>query len=609
MSFPLIRPELGPIELKPEDIFRDEWAARYAVDSARTWVDPAGYRLSDRLWRAGQSDRQSLDAVLEKGIQSGKSPLQVARDAEAYLHPHLEPRRDPKTFRVLPASQQPKGVVTTFPRQGPGQGAARPRNSGLGSMAARRLARTETSAAHGRATMDAGQAMPLLERIKWLLSRNHPEPDQCDSNAERSSRNCPKGVYFHNEVPLYPDHPNEMCTLAHYVDTADIRTAIPRLREYVRTGELPDRAWGEQAWRENRHIPLFDPLVTPKKRGRPAGSKNKPKEPVAEETPEWVRDVDAIRAQEMKRLAETGRIDEAEVRRAGQIVMKNYERSPLVAKHIDEIDALETRRRALKAQRDDKLGWLNKTVSERTAVYDEIKDLTGRIDKINKELGTNAFGANLKHTLEKVRPMGSTQAHPYAPKGNSGAGRVAMKAPQRLMPKEWWDASIAYDAPQVPKVRRGSYQHGYDVPAGRNFSGQLMPAGHVASKINMSGITPQDIADTATHEFVHRMENLRPGLVEAEKSFWEMRTAGEDWQEMKNLFPGYGYRPGELTKKDRFAQPYSGKQYLKANGYKGDYYEIATMGVEDAFRQEGPPKWLTSDPEYRDFIVGILALL
>jgi hypothetical protein len=569
--------------LNPEDIFKPHPTA--AIDDTRTWVDPNGYRLSDRLWRASDRDRMSLNAELQWGLSQGKSPLVVAKRLEGYLHPHLEPRRDPKTFGVLPKSQQPKGVVTTTPRQGPGQGAARPRNSGLGSFAARRLARTETTAALGRATMAAGKANPLLERIKWLLSRNHPEPDQCDANAQRSSRNCPKGVYFFNEVPMFPDHPNEMCTLAPYVDTADIRTAIPRLREYIRTGELPPREFGEQAWRENRHIPLFDVPTVPK-----------PTAPDAtDDRPEWVKEVHAIRDAQMDNFRRTGTIDEAEVRRAGQIVMKNYERSPLVAKHIDEIDVLEQRRRALKAQREHP-NWMMGTVSERTAVYEELKDVTTKIDTLNKKLGTNPFGANLKHALSKVRPMGSKDVHPYAPKGNSTVGKSAMKAPQRLMPKEWWDASIAYDAPAVPKVRRGSYSHSTNLSQG-------------PSKINMSGVSPTDYADTATHEFVHRMENLRPGLVEAEKSFWEMRTQGENWQEMKDLFPGHGYQTGEITKKDRFSQPYSGKQYLKSNGYKGDYYEIATMGVEDAFRQSGPPSWLTSDTEYRDFIVGVLAIL
>lgn len=573
-----------PIRLKPEDIFRPD-LGDYAVDSARTWVDPKGYRLSDRLWRASQADRKAIDNLLRNGMARGLSPLQTARELEGYLNPRYQPRRDPETFRILPQSQQPRGVVTRTPRQGPGRGPQRPGNSGLGSNATRRLARTETSAAMGRATLDAGKTNPLLEAIKWLLSRNHPEPDQCDRNASRSSRGLERGVYFFDEVPTYPDHPNEMCTLAHWVSKAQIDAAIPRLREYIRTGNLPSREWGEQAYREGRHIPLFDAAA--KRRGRPPGSKNKPKEPAPEEKPAWVGEIESIRARELKRLTDTGTIDESEIRRAGSIVMRNYERVPIVAKHIDELDELGQRVGAYKAQIQRLIDPMERMTTRKLQRAAE-----ARIAEIHKEIGGNPFAVNLNGALSKVRPMGSPTKHPWA-NGSSNVAKAAMKEPQRLLPRDWWETSIAYDTPRVPKQKRGGYLHSYN--------------GN--SVIGLSGNDPSDMADTAVHEFVHRMEDTRPGIVAAQRSFYEMRTAGEELQSLREIRPGHGYAANELVRSDRFANIYAGKEYKKSAGFVSDGYEIATMGVEDVYRHGAHPEWILSDTEYRDFIVGLLAVL
>lgn len=235
------RPQFtGPV-ITPDDIFRPNLAAE--IDDTRTWVDPNGYRLSQRLWKAGSLDRAQIESTLRAGLAAGASPLQVARAVEGLLNPSYQLRRDPETFRPLPLSKQPKGVATKTPRQGPGRGIFRPRNSGIGNYAARRLARTETTRAFGAATLRASKGNPLMERIRWRLSGHHHDSDDCDRNAERGSRGQPRGVYFVDEVPRYPNHPHEMCTLNPYVTNDDIADAIPRLREYIRTGELPPRGF------------------------------------------------------------------------------------------------------------------------------------------------------------------------------------------------------------------------------------------------------------------------------------------------------------------------------------------------------------------------------
>lgn len=168
----------------PEDVLGGEWGTGYRRrlaerhDTSRTWVDPNGYRLSDRIWNAKQADRDAIEQVLRKGIAQGRDSLQTAKDLEHYL---------------LPTARNTTG---------------KPRG-GTGLYSARRLARTETTRAFGAATMDAADRNPFAVGIKWRLSASHPEVDPCDANAKGSSPGYPEGVYKNSsELPRYPQHPH-----------------------------------------------------------------------------------------------------------------------------------------------------------------------------------------------------------------------------------------------------------------------------------------------------------------------------------------------------------------------------------------------------------------
>jgi hypothetical protein len=196
-----------------------------AFDDTRSWVAPNGYRLSDRLWLAGQHDREQIDNILRDGLARGSDPIQVARDLEDYLTPEAQLARYPldypdpkKAGRVKPFSQQPRGVATRTPR------------GGMGNAAARTLARTEMTRAFGQATEQAAALNPFVEGIKWSLSGRHDESDICNDNAGRSSRGMDRGEYRLNEVPRYPGHPNCRCVLSP-VTVKDTDAVVEQLRQ------------------------------------------------------------------------------------------------------------------------------------------------------------------------------------------------------------------------------------------------------------------------------------------------------------------------------------------------------------------------------------------
>jgi hypothetical protein len=170
-------------------------------DPQRRWVQTDGYRLSDRVWKIGREHRRAIDERLRLAIRRGEDAIKVARDIEQYLDPRYAPLRYEASGRII--LDQRKGVFTLEPR------------GGHGSSAARRLARTEITRVHGQATIESARTIPGVVGVRWMLSARHPKPDECDDKARRSSEGMERGVYLPNEVPRYPSHPMDLCTLAH----------------------------------------------------------------------------------------------------------------------------------------------------------------------------------------------------------------------------------------------------------------------------------------------------------------------------------------------------------------------------------------------------------
>ncbi len=167
-------------------------------DALHLFVNPNGYNLSNNVWRAGQRTRNSIDRLLAYHVRNGTPAVDIAKELEQFL------KRESKGRTKKPYGR-------------------------YGSYEARRLARTEITAAFGRATVAAAQANPFVAGIVWRLSpsREQDWPCNCAANSE-ADQGLGVGVYPVDAVPPYPDHPHEMCTLAPQVGntaqtTEDIR--------------------------------------------------------------------------------------------------------------------------------------------------------------------------------------------------------------------------------------------------------------------------------------------------------------------------------------------------------------------------------------------------
>lgn len=101
------------------------------------------------------------------------------------------------------------------------------------------------------------------------------------------------------------------------------------------------------------------------------------------------------------------------------------------------------------------------------------------------------------------------------------------------------------------------------------------------------------------HELGHWLEDRDSNVHTKALAFLKKRTRGERAIPLSRATGNTNYRAYEMTKKDKFMHPYSGKIY------KGGYAtEIISMGVEHLYSE--PIEFATKDPEYFDFMYNLM---
>jgi hypothetical protein len=183
-------------------LFRPNPLAEY--DPTHVWVDPNGYRLSDRIWRTDEETRRKLDAMLRDQIAQGTGSERLARLVEQFLIPG----------RAKVRTERPYGVDASYD--------------------AMRLARTEIARAANEAAFIAAWLNPYVEKIEIVRS----------AQGDRDCKVCPQhatiGIFGERLRPAYrlgearisPYHPHCMCRVESVVTqdpdavTADLRRVM-----------------------------------------------------------------------------------------------------------------------------------------------------------------------------------------------------------------------------------------------------------------------------------------------------------------------------------------------------------------------------------------------
>lgn len=300
--------------------------------------------------------------------------------------------------------------------------------------------------------------------------------------------------------------------------------------------------------------------------------------------------------------AKGGKIEESDIQNAGKAVQEE-----LQVKRVDlkaEVDALEKQYKEtgieevesqlskLKQARrglvdlnevglsdmnslDEKYDELMKKKFQLNPIASELQDkLREAKGKYAGKLQDNA--AELKEKIAEIRNMGNGSFNVDAHLNNSRSPmRKVVKEAYDYYPNEWVDKSITKSTLSPKKVDRGYYSD-------------------ARKEIAISGWTENGYLETAIHELGHRFERAVPGIRDAEKLFYERRTAGDT---LKWLGGRYDY--SEKSRFDKFLNPYMGKDY------GGSAYELVSMGFEYAYTN---PTRLWEDEDFATWIYGILSL-
>lgn len=200
-------------------------------------------------------------------------------------------------------------------------------------------------------------------------------------------------------------------------------------------------------------------------------------------------------------------------------------------------------------------------------------DLTPRMLELRQEAAQKIYSS-----LKEVRKFGGSCTNIYGDKEVI----QAVDNISEFFPSSWVTKSNSERRLTAQTSDRGYFSY---------FNGDRNNPFSVISLSGKPGTANMDRC--ALHEFSHRMEVVVPYVRDMERAFYYKRTSGQALE----VIPG---TDAEYTKKDKFINPYMGKDYNEAA------FEILSMGMESLFFGTND---ILKDPDYLNFIVGVLATI
>jgi hypothetical protein len=152
----LLRTTVHSLVRQTEDAYDPFIPNLASYDQFHTWLDANNRTYSDRIWRVTGDTRRQMDLYLTDAIASGRSAADMSIDLENFLIPGRE----------LIRTNKPYGSDASY--------------DGM------RLARTEITAAHTRASHAAAMMNAFVDTYTIRLSPSHVDYDECDEMAAGS---------------------------------------------------------------------------------------------------------------------------------------------------------------------------------------------------------------------------------------------------------------------------------------------------------------------------------------------------------------------------------------------------------------------------------------
>ena len=120
-------------------------------------------------------------------------------------------------------------------------------------------------------------------------------------------------------------------------------------------------------------------------------------------------------------------------------------------------------------------------------------------------------------------------------------------------------------------------------------------------------MTTDGSLDTTIHEMAHAVQWAAPQIDALFQEYHAERTAGEALVKLKQLRPTTNYCADEVTKPDKFIEPYMGKVYQKSTSGYGGPLEMMSMAMEYLMGNSTAKfmRLFTQDRSFFDMIVGV----
>lgn len=521
-----------------------------AVESVLTGQLYKGkWSLSSTVWKDTKTFSKDINTVVAEGIAQNKSAFDIAKDLEKYVDPSAA--KDWDWSKVYPGVRKKVDYN------------------------AQRLARTMVQHAYQQTLERSLKPNPFNKGIKWHSALAADRT--CEICRDRNGKIFEKG-----KVPM--DHPNGLCTF------------IPIMEDLDKVAsDLAD-------WVNGKPNKDIDKWVKSMK-GKEPKVKDKDKEPEVKKT-KFQSDFEKIKTD----IQDKGFYLESDVKAAGKLIQKE-----LAGKRIDSKNAMDK----LKQEIED-LGF-RKLEKDLQQLKNAMRDLI-----TPQDVGLNSLpevSKKLKETREKLemlRPKHEALYDKYVAATKVYEGKASDNAKELktllgelremgIKDKTVIDTHLNNSKSQVKKFIIEAYDYyPTDWVEKSSTFGKIIPKkadrGYYKHYLNrwesemaISGYTDEQFLATAFHELGHRFERTVPGILEAEKKFYNRRTDGEELQWL-----GGNYAKDEVSRFDDFTHKYMGKDY------GGTAYELVSMGFEDVYTN---PTSLWRDPDYAEWIYGILSIL
>ncbi len=215
-----------------------------------------------------------------------------------------------------------------------------------------------------------------------------------------------------------------------------------------------------------------------------------------------------------------------------------------------------------------------------------MEGLSKGLEPARSTAGADAFSVRLRDEIE--RRAGA----PHRIEVDGAAAELVGRAARRY-PASWVVASDT-----AGRLRAGYSERGSCINAERGHALLAVPPGNLGA---------------AVHELAHRFQFAMPELQQYFEELHIRRTTDasgvrHDLAPLSDLAEGVGYGPREVTRRDRYIDPYAGKEYMRGKSWERGPREVMPMTFQWLLgdRAGWLRRLLAEDPELAALGVGLL---